>query len=53
MKVILSMLVLIALTACAGPLRPVGSVMVGPHGGTVSSIVSGPEGSATVTVPVK
>jgi len=53
MKVIIVTLALMTLTACAGPLRPSGSVTVGPYGGAVSGSISGPAGSATVTVPVK
>ncbi|MBI3989165.1 MAG: hypothetical protein HY347_06070 [candidate division NC10 bacterium] len=52
-KVLLVLSALMALAACAGLLHPSGSVTVGPQGGVVSGGVSGPGGSATVTVPVK
>ncbi len=53
MKVIIVALALMILTACAGPIRPSGSVTVGPQGGVVSGSISGSTGSATVTVPVR
>jgi len=53
MKVIILAPVLLILAACAGQLRPHGSVTIGPQGGAVSGTLSGPGGSATVTVPVK
>jgi len=52
-KPILIAVIILNLTACAGPLRPSGSVTVGPYGGAVSGSISGPGGSATVTVPMK
>lgn len=52
-KAILVAVILLVLTACGGRLHPFGSVTVGPQGGVVSGSISGPEGSATVTVPVR
>lgn len=53
MKVIIIVLVFMILAACTGQLRPYSSVTIGPQGGAVSGTLSGPGGSATVTVPVK
>lgn len=52
MKAVLLALIVVVLSACAGPVHTSGSATVGTRGGAVSGTVSGPGGSGTVTVPV-